>query len=451
MGRSVLVVEDEPAQRTLLSSMLERSLLKAELVGDAESALEALGRSDFDAILSDVCMPGQSGIDLVREARRVSPDTPVVLITGFATIESAVESIRAGAFDYIAKPFRRSQLMGVLERALEHREACRAQPPGSPLRARGELVGAGTRMRKVHALIEKVASNSGNVLITGESGTGKELVARRVHSRGPRASTPFIAVNCTAIPEGLLESELFGHVRGAFTGAIKSKRGLFELADGGTLFLDEIGDMEMGLQSKLLRVLQEREIRPVGAAEARSIDVRIIAATHQDLNEAVRAGTFRRDLFYRLNVLPIRLPPLRERPEDVAELVDYFVERASRGRDLEVAPGVVEALAGLPWEGNIRELENAIERAVALCDGNTIRLDDLQIAGSLEGATDIADEDALIRAIAGHGLKLREVEDRLIEEALRRSGGNKEEAARALGISRRTLYRRGPGASDTEG
>jgi DNA-binding NtrC family response regulator len=296
-------------------------------------------------------------------------------------------------------------------------------------------------MREIFALIKKVAHGRSSVLITGESGTGKEVVARTIHYHGARAEKPFIPINCTAIPEGLLESELFGHVRGAFTGAHTSKRGLFEKASGGSLFLDEIGDMGLALQGKLLRVLQDREIRPVGGTQSVRVDVRIITATNKDLERQMAAGTFREDLYYRLNVIPIQIPPLRERPEDIPPLVEAFMRRHSEGRRRTVSPAALKALRARQWKGNARELENVIERALALSDAAELGVDDLPFYGDEErSASEPA--GALLRSAEGRHLSLREVEDLYIGQILEHTGGNKVQAAKILGIDRKTLYRR---------
>ena len=314
----------------------------------------------------------------------------------------------------------------------------------------GDLIGTSPAMREIFALIRKVAGTRSNILITGESGTGKEVVARTLHFVGTRASKPFIPVNCTAIPEGLLESELFGHVRGAFTGAHASKRGLFEEADGGTLFLDEIGDMGPGLQSKLLRVLQDGEIRPVGGNRSVTIDARIITATNKDLRAELEAGRFRQDLFYRLNVIPLHIPPLRERRADIPPLAEAFLRKHADGEKRSISPEAMNMLMDLPWEGNARELENVIERALALSEQREIRPEDLPLADPAS-ASKSRPEQALLETAVDRKLTLREVEDRYIDAILGETGGNKVQAARILGINRRTLYRRSePEASQHE-
>jgi DNA-binding NtrC family response regulator len=373
------------------------------------------------------------------------PETPVVLMTAFGSIDSVIESMRAGAFDYITKPFEAESVMITIDRAIEHRaleeENRRLRRAVDQTSAFGDLIGASPAMREIFALIRKVAHSRASVLITGESGTGKEVVARTIHYHGSRSANPFIPINCTAIPEGLLESELFGHVRGAFTGAHTSKQGLFEKAKGGTLFLDEIGDMGLGLQSKLLRVLQDREIRPVGSTQSTKIDVRIITATNRDLQKEMEEERFREDLYYRLNVIPIHIPPLRERPEDLPLLVDAFVRKHADGVRQHVSRAAMERLMKYPWKGNARELENVIERALALSSGDQIDLDDLPVTDLDEGGGRAAANE-FPRSAAQRRLSLREVEDLYIEEVMRLTGGNKVQAAKILGIDRKTLYRR---------
>jgi DNA-binding NtrC family response regulator len=390
-------------------------------------------------------MPGRSGIELVGEMRRLRPETPVVLMTAFGSIDSAVEAMRAGAFDYLTKPFEPEAVLFSIERALErrvleeeNRDLRRALDRTSSM---GDLIGRSPVMRDIFALIRKVANSRSSVLITGESGTGKEVVARTLHYTGPRAAKPFIPINCTAIPEGLLESELFGHVRGAFTGAHTSKRGLFEKANGGTLFLDEIGDMGAGLQSKLLRVLQDREIRPVGGTSSVKVDVRIVAATNKDLEREIESGRFREDLFYRLNVIPIHIPPLRERPDDIPALVEAFLRKHDESGRRSLSQAAMQRLAACPWRGNARELENAIERALALCDSDVVEAEDLPLGVVAEEVPKVSDETYLESA-AKRQLSLRDLEERYIDEVLRVTGGNKVRAAQILGIDRKTLYRR---------
>jgi two-component system response regulator HydG len=443
--RSILVVDDDLAMREMLTSLFSDHGYSVREAASVDEALELVREEDFDVILSDIKMPGRSGIEMVGELRSIRPETPVVLMTAFGSIDSAVESMRAGAFDYITKPFEPEAVLLTLERSLERRvlveENRRLRRAVDRTTQLGDLIGTSPAMREVFGLIRRIAHSRSSVLITGESGTGKEVVARTVHYHGNRADKPFVPINCTAIPEGLLESELFGHVRGAFTGAHATKRGLFEEADGGTIFLDEIGDMGPGLQSKLLRVLQDREIRPVGGNRGIPVDVRIIAATNKDLQREMEEGRFREDLYYRLNVIPIHIPPLRERPDDIPALATAFAHRHSEGQPRSLSPAAVERLMACEWKGNARELENVIERALALSDQEELQADDLplEVGG---GRGDAAVTGAVLRHAAQSQLTLREVEDRYIDEILTLTGGNKVRAARILGIDRKTLYRR---------
>ena len=453
---TVLVVDDDTAMQEMLVSMLEEQGLGPVAVGKADEALELLRESDFDAVISDIRMPGKDGIAMVSELRGIRPETPVILMTAFGSVDSAVAAMKAGAFDYFTKPFKRDQVLVALERAFERRELesenRRLRRAVDQTASFGDLIGASPAMREIFALIRKVANNRSNVLITGESGTGKEVVARTLHFTGNRAERAFIPVNCTAIPEGLLESELFGHLRGAFTGAHASKRGLFEEASGGTILLDEIGDMGPSLQSKLLRVLQDGEIRPVGGNRPVSVDVRIIAATNKDLSREIEAGRFRQDLFYRLNVIPIHISPLRERREDIPALVEAFLKKHSGGAARSVSPEALRLLMERRWSGNARELENSIECALALSERRELQPDDVAPVES-HGQPAEPRAEPMIRQALEQELTLRQLEDRYIAEVLESAGGNKVQAARVLGINRRTLYRRsegGDGARPTE-
>jgi DNA-binding NtrC family response regulator len=443
--QSLLVVDDDAAMRQLLASLFRERGFCVDEAGSAGEALEKLREADYGVVLSDVKMPGKTGIEMVGDLRRLRPETPVILMTAFGSIDSAVQAMRAGACDYITKPFELEAVLLTVERAFERRaleeENRRLRRAVDRTGSLGELIGQSPAMREIFALIRRVAHGRSSVLITGESGTGKELVARTLHFHGARADKGFIPINCTAIPEGLLESELFGHVRGAFTGAHTSKRGLFEKANGGTLFLDEIGDMGLGLQSKLLRVLQDQEIRPVGGTQTVKVDVRIVAATNRDLEAEIAAGRFREDLYYRLNVIPIHIPPLRERPEDIPALVDSFVRKHAGGERRLVTQAAMDRLKAQPWRGNARELENVIERALALSDHAEIGPDDLPFgAGAAPADPDPA--ALLLRSAAAQRITLRELDERYIEQILRLTGGNKVQAARILGIDRKTLYRR---------
>ena len=442
--RQLLVVDDDRAMREMLSSLFKERGLWVEEAASADAALTRAAEQDFDVVLSDVRMPGLSGVELVGQLRRLRPGTPVVLMTAFGSIDTAVEAMRSGAFDYLTKPFEPDAVILAVERALEHRALAleneqlrRAVDQSASL---GELIGKSPAMREIFALIKRIAHTRSSVLVSGESGTGKEVVARAIHFHGDRSEKPFVPINCTAIPEGLLESELFGHVRGAFTGAHASKRGLFEKADGGTLFLDEIGDMGLVLQGKLLRVLQDREIRPVGGTQSVRVDVRIIAATNRELEVEIAAGRFREDLFYRLNVIPLHIPPLRERPDDVPALVEGFLRRHAEGRRRFFSPEAMQRLIAHSWRGNARELENVIERALALSDAETLGPDDVPLPGAPPPQKATADD--FLRAAAARGVTLHEIDELYTEQVLQHTGGNKVQAARVLGIDRKTLYRR---------
>ncbi|MGH0031058.1 MAG: sigma-54-dependent transcriptional regulator [Myxococcota bacterium] len=446
-NRTVLIVDDDAAMRQMLESLFQDEAYDVLSASSAEEALAVAGEHEMDAVLTDIKMPGRSGIELLGELRSLRPETPVVLMTAFGSIETAVEGMRAGAFDYVTKPFEPEAVLLTVERAMERRaleqENRRLRRAVDRTSSLGDLIGESAAMREIFALIRRVSHNRSNVLITGQSGTGKEVVARTLHFHGSRPDQPFIPINCTAIPEGLLESELFGHVRGAFTGAHSSKRGLFEEADGGTLFLDEVGDMGPGLQAKLLRVLQDREIRPVGGNKSVKVDVRIIAATNKDLLKEIEDGTFREDLYYRLNVIPIHIPPLGDRPEDVPALVEAFLKKHSQGEPHVLTPAAMDHLCSLPWKGNARELENVIERALALSDSREIDLDDLPDRPGAGGAGAGGSADPRdLAPLARTRMTLQELTDRYIEEVLELTGGNKVKAAGILGIDRKTLYRR---------
>jgi DNA-binding NtrC family response regulator len=453
--RRILVVDDDQAMREMVVALLEDAGHFAAGADGADSAVEQLKESDFDVVLSDVRMPGRSGLELLGEVRELRPETPIVLMTAFGSIDSAVEAMLAGAFDYITKPFKRDAVLVSLERAFEHRnlqqENRRLRKAVDRTSSFGEMIGASDGMREIFAMIRKVTDSRASVLITGESGTGKELVARTLHYSGARAKQPFVPINCTAIPEGLMESELFGHVRGAFTGAVSTKRGLFEEANGGTIFLDEIGDMSAGLQSKLLRVLQDREIRQVGGTQSRSIDVRVIAATNCDLRESIKQGTFRKDLFYRLNVIPIEIPPLRDRPVDIPLLAEAFLRKHGDGRRLTLSAAAHARLATSTWEGNARELENVIERAIAFSESDELGIEDILESNEPRGENSPGSSGQFLVDAAERELTLAEVSEQYTNQILQRTGGNKARTAKILGINRRTLYRRGFGANNGAG
>jgi two-component system response regulator HydG len=449
-NRKIIVVDDAPEIRALLREFLTKSGYESYEFPSAVKAVAALHNpeqsglfhQEVGAVISDIEMPEMSGVDLASHMQQVDPNIPVILITAFGSIESAMESIRRGAFDYITKPFKLDQIQVTLGRALRFRELNRENQilkiEMQKSWSLGNLIGKSSAMRTVFDLIERVAHASANILISGESGTGKEVVARAIHNLGPRSQRPFMAINCTAIPETLLESELFGHAKGAFTGAIQRRRGLLEEAEGGTVFLDEIGDMDLGLQAKLLRVIQERTIKSLGDNQSRPINVRIIAATHKDLRESSKKGHFREDLFYRLSVIPIVIPPLRHRREDIPLLAEHFLKKYIVANDSQVkgfTRNCIQHLMQGKWEGNVRELENAIERAVVLSRSELI--DSFDFPENM-----IQDGEQFFGSNTGDFPSLQELEKRYIGFVLDKTGGRKEKASQILGINRRTLYRK---------
>ncbi len=445
--RSVLVVDDEQIMRDSIKEALLSNGYVVTVAENGAVAKEILQRSDFHVVISDIKMPGLTGVELLKYIKEISPDTLVVLMTAFGTIESAIEAMREGAFDYLTKPFSIDQIEVVLEKAfsyieviLENRYLKNAlEEKFNPQ----YFVGESEVMKSVFEVIRKVAVSKATVMVMGESGTGKELVARSIHYLSPRKNKPFIKLNCAALSSSLLESELFGHEKGSFTGAYTKKVGRFELADGGTLFLDEISEMDIGLQSKLLRVLQEKEFERVGGNDSIEVDVRIIATTNKDLEKAVREGTFREDLYYRLNVVPVCLPPLRKRAEDIPLLMDFFLQKYNKENNKKIIGfdnKVYERLQSYNWSGNVRELENAIERAVVLSSGewllgehfdigyDGVRKEDRKISGAQE--TTLFSDTVMT---------LGELEKQYIFHALSLCGGNKTKSADALDISVRTL------------
>jgi DNA-binding NtrC family response regulator len=437
---SVLVVDDEDAARNLCRDVVMNSGLHAHSAATTEQALEILDQYPVDIVITDLRVPQLGGLELLKRIRENYPQTSVMMLTQYGTIESAVEATRIGAVDYLTKPFHVADLRNKLEQIVHARELDQENRVlREQLRTRpgfGGLIGVSPKMQRVYKLIEKVSQHNYPVLILGESGTGKELVARSIHFSGPRRNKPFVPVDCSALVPTLIESELFGYVKGAFTGAMHSKQGLIEAADRGTLFLDEIGDLPVDLQAKLLRALQEKEIRPVGSTDRTAVAVRVIAATNRDLDAAVRSGTFRQDLFFRLNVVQIKLPPLRERKLDIVPLVTAFLEKFSDPqRPVRViSEEAMSRLTAYDWPGNVRELENAIERAVALGSGPILHVGDLPSSLQVGSAERLPQSDEL--------LPLEELERRAILRALREAGGDKLAAARLLGIGKTTLYRK---------
>jgi two-component system, NtrC family, response regulator AtoC len=441
--RNVLIVDDEESMRHLLSVILRDRGYEARSVSNGEEALKELAARDYDLVLSDVRMPRMDGLSLLREVQKGHPDLTFIVMSAYGTHDSAIEAMKAGAYDYVSKPFRPDEVVLVLKKAEERerlaRENRRLRTELAGEYAAGNIVGTSEAVQELLRQVRKVAPIKATVLLHGESGTGKELVARAIHELSPRASLPFVAVNCGAIPGELMESELFGHVKGAFTDASRNKKGLFAEADGGTLFLDEVGELPLGLQVKLLRVLQEEEIRRVGDTRSEKVDVRVVAASARDLSRAVKEGQFREDLYYRLNVVGIRLPPLRDRPDDIPLLARHFLARGARLRpDAPVtgfSPEALETMKGYRWPGNVRELEHAVERALVLCEGPEIGEDDLPdelraprppVPAALDGTLSVK------RAT-------RAVEEQLIRRALERTGGNRTRAAELLELSYRAL------------
>jgi len=446
----MLVVEDDAVARDLLCEILRAEGFEVEAVDDGAPAVERAGDGRYDLVLSDVRMERVGGLDVLRAYTEKSPNTPVILITAFGDVTGAMEAIGHGAYDYVSKPFNIEELRLTVARALERRrlsaEADSTASAGGGDRSQvSDIEGKSQRMLDVYKLVARVAPSTATVLVVGESGTGKELVARAIHRRSPRATKPFVPVNCTALSESLLESELFGHARGAFTGAIAAKRGLFETASGGTLFLDEIGDMGPKMQAQILRVLQDGEMRPVGGTDAIRVDVRLVCATNRDLEAEVKSGRFREDLYFRINVVTVRMPPLRDRASDIPILVRHFINKIAKreGKALaSVSPEALEVLCHHGWPGNVRELENAMERAVAVAKGNVVLPSDLP--AEVYGGSAIAPA-----SIIDDRPTLGELERRYIALVLSECGGNKKRAAEKLGIDRRTLYRAIERSGDT--
>jgi DNA-binding NtrC family response regulator len=444
------VVDDDVEVREMLVDYLKSTNHEVQAFASARDAFDVIfhGTSAFglvqniDLVVTDLHMPEMDGLELVERLKKVDADLPVILITAFGSIESAIEATKKGAFDYVTKPFKLGELAITIERALNFRKL---KQENQLLRkevtktwGRGDIIGKSKAMMAVYDLIDRVSKATANVLIQGESGSGKEMVARAIHQQGPRREKPFVAINCTAIPDTLMESELFGYLKGAFTGAIANKRGLFEEAHGGTIFLDEIGDLDLALQAKLLRVIQEKRIKPVGDTKYRDVDVRIIAATHKDLRKAVKQGLFREDLFFRLAVIPVEIPPLRERRDDVPILAQYFLRKyaaANGSRVRGFSSEAMQRLMNAKWEGNVRELENIIERTVVLTNKEIIDPADIPMLEQEGG-------EQTVNALTADWPTLGELEKRYIQRVLEKTAGRKERASQILGINRRTLYRK---------
>ncbi|HVR64362.1 MAG TPA: sigma-54 dependent transcriptional regulator [Polyangia bacterium] len=442
---TILIVEDDAAMREMLREALEDDGYTVETAADGRQGIDRVRLGGVDLVVSDVKMPDIDGLDLLREVKAVAPSPHVITITAFGSIDTAIRAVKLGAFDYITKPFQVDQLILSVEKALAERqlrsEVARLRDEVAKSYRFDNIIGKSTAMQEVFTLIRRLAGSAASVLVTGESGTGKELVAKSIHWNSQRKDRPFVAVNCAAIPDTLLESELFGHKRGAFTDAHADRPGIFVEAQGGTIFLDEIAELSPSLQAKLLRVLQEREIRPLGAARSERVDVRVIAATNRDLSMRLQDGSFRQDLYYRLNVIQLQLPALRHRPEDILPLAEHFLA-ASAGRAGKEIKGIHEsakkALLGHGWPGNVRELENVIERAVALAEAAMITVDDLPAVLRVRKP---AQHDPVALALA-RGLTLDELERDYIQRVVAAEGGNKTRAAQRLGLDRKTLYRK---------
>ncbi|OGG45084.1 MAG: Fis family transcriptional regulator [Candidatus Handelsmanbacteria bacterium RIFCSPLOWO2_12_FULL_64_10] len=448
----ILIVEDNETMRTGVALVVERMGHEAVAVASGPEGLARLREGAFDLVITDYRMEGMDGLAVLEAVKRERPETDVVLITAHGTVEIAVEAMKKGAVDFIAKPFPPDELRLRVEKALAFREARQARErldeENRYLREEiggrynfGEMVGRSAQMQEVFARVQKVAASDSSVLIYGESGTGKELVARAIHQQSTRRDGPFVKVNCGALPRELVESELFGHEKGAFTGAVRQKKGKFELAGGGTIFLDEVGDIPLEVQVNLLRVLQEKEFDRVGGEKTLTAEVRVVAATNRPLKEMVAQGTFREDLFYRLEVIPIRLPPLRDRKEDIPLLVEHFLHKkcSEMSRpDKRITPEAMAALTGYGWPGNVRELENVIERTIVLSDGEEIGPGDLPLAAEAE--REGVERPALPEGEIPLNRMLDDLERQLIERAMERAGGVKARAAQMLGIKTSALY-----------
>ena len=437
----VLVVDDDAVAADLLREVLTKEGYQVQTATKGSEAIQMGSRIPFDMVITDLKMPDVDGLEVVRSFREKSPQTIMIVITAFGSFETAIEAIQNGAYDYISKPFKIEDIKVTVQRALNQQQLVRENmflPTDTaddlPLET---VIGNSPKMLEIYKLVARVARTDTTVLIQGESGTGKELIARAIHTHSHRAEKPYIAVNCAALPEGLLETELFGHIKGAFTGAWTNKKGLFLEAEGGTCFLDEIGDITPSLQAKLLRVLQEHEVRPVGGTETIKVDVRILAATNKDLETLVKAGRFREDAFYRLHVVTINLPPLREHPEDIPLLANHFIKTACQHAKKSVSgicKEAMEILTSYHWPGNIRQLENVIERAVTLTTNNVLMPSDIsEDLSSKEAGHPPYSSDAL--------LTLEEMKRQYVEQILNQTGGNQSKAAEVLGINRKTLYR----------
>ncbi len=439
---TILIVEDEIKMQRLLELSLSAEGYFTRLAAEAETGLKLLRQEQVDLVITDLKLPGMDGLEFLQAVKRVDAHLPVVVMTAFGTIETAVEAMKAGAADYVLKPFPLEEIKLIVKKELNLR---RLQEENRSLREElgkryefKNIVARSPKMQEVLAVVDRVATSNSTVLLGGESGVGKDMIARAIHQHSRRSSGPMVKINCAAIPENLLESELFGYERGAFTGAVAAKPGKFELADKGTIFLDEIGDVPPSIQVKLLRVLQEREFERLGGTRTLKVDVRLLAATNRDLRAALEQGAFREDLYYRLNVVPVNIPPLREHKEDIPDLVRHFLERFAReaGKSVPgVTPAAMKLLLDFHWPGNVRELENIIERAVAFSTGPQLDAEDIR----LDLSPPHRNARAAPEIFPPPGMSLEQFEDEMIREALRRANGNKSQAARLLGLSRNAL------------
>jgi len=439
---SILIIDDEDAQRSILKGYLEKKGYKIFSASSGTEGIKAVNNNLIDIVLSDFKMPDKTGLEVLEEVKKINPEISLVILTAYGTIEDAVRAMRLGAFDYISKPVDLDELDLMIERIIENKNLkSEIQILKNQLKEKFKIdsfISHSPKMEDVLSIAVRAAESKATILITGESGTGKEVLAKSIHYVSPRKDKPFIAVNIPALPETLLESELFGHEKGAFTGAEKTKKGRFELADGGTIFLDEIGDIPINLQVKLLRVLQEHQIERLGSTKNIDIDVRIIAATHQNLEEKIKEGTFREDLYYRLNIVSLNIPPLRERKEDIPPLIDHFIEKYAKENNrekLSLSKEAIDSLIKFNFPGNVRELENIIERAVVLCRSEAITLNDLPnvVKGFKPEKEILANEDATLIE------QVEALEKKLIYDALNKSNGNQSLAGRILGLTERNL------------
>jgi len=448
---SVLIIDDEKVQTGILGDILTHEGYDVMTENEPERALARAQNQSFDLVISDMKMPQMDGIELLKRLRKIHPDLNVIIMTAFGTIETAVKAMREGAFDYVMKPFSKEELLITIQRAIKNQELVREnvylREELGLLEDSVRLVGESEAIQNIHRMIAKIAQDDkATVLLQGETGTGKDLIARAIHQRSPRQKSPFIVVNCAAVPEGLIESEFFGHEKGAFTGATLAKPGRFELADRGTLFLDEVAELDANVQGKLLRVLQTKEFERVGGTRTHRVNVRVIAATNKNLQEGVRAGRFREDLFYRLNVVPITIPPLRERKEDIPLLVEYFLKKfqAEGKRRVQISPEALEALMKYNYPGNVRELENLLERAIILSDGKVITSREIHLypletpaSSGVPVTAENGTKTSSLREVSRHAAE--EAERVLLMETLLKTNWNRVKAAKVLGIDYKTL------------